>query len=658
MATNSLSTWSFSNISTPSPTCGPCTWLVVGPAYGSWTTRTDIPPLATTHVTVDLSTNATKTSLQCNRDVFSSYWTPYPTFGPYGYGLDNSTCGLQARILKVADKGQGIATGTVTAPQGYLDLGINLFVRGAISTAAPNGATSCLSNDYISLSSRPPLYTGRIFPTNVTLTANFGSTTKTVSTELVYRLPDLTDYYPGQGAVQQCTLVKFDAVPNTFTDANYLTVTTTVRNGVTEAPVFQPIIQPPATYSPITQPKPNVESPPQAAPAQPDQARPGEAEITKLLPQITAIIDAGGSSSGSGNGQGADSGSAGSVVLPADSVGGSENGKGVSESSDVGSSGSSDSSASSEGSSVGSGGLGAVIGGLISGIISGNVGGSLGAAGGTSSSDSGNAAGAVIISRPEDGASSGAGSSGGTLSAGTQLGPNRVLQPITAVMTTQPAVYINGRVIAAGDTPVTIDGRPLSLDAAGLTATWGGISVPIAQLAALIGPGTTVSTTSFLVYKGQTLVPGGSPLTITSKGITQVLSMAAPTAPGASPSLVVLSQTGRKVDDIAKLIMLGLQAAGATNSKSSANDVLDNSDPLAAPWLVSAALAKQKSTARLAKAVSTSSLVSSDAASRSDAGPTGPSGGASEPKGVASTARVPLAMGIVLLAFVAGLVII
>ncbi|PSK51634.1 hypothetical protein B9Z65_2901 [Elsinoe australis] len=755
----STTTWSFSNYTTPTSTCGPCTWLVVGPAYGLWTTDNAIPPLATTHITVVEDSNITKTSIECNRAVFSSYWTPYPTNGPYGYGLNNGTCGLEARILKVADKGQtGFPTGTVTAPYNYLDLGINLIVNGGVTTTVPGGSTSCVSNQAIALTTRPPLYSGRIFPTNVTLTGNFGGG-RTLSTQLVFKLPELTDYYPDQAAVEQCTLVKFDAVPNTLTNANYLTVTTTVSS-IMFQPILQPsaVVEPTEAPQPTRQPRPGTAQLPHANPA-----TPGSPDITKLLPQITAILgnggddstgtgdrgqgEVGGSAGGSGSSGSGNSGRGGSAGNGGGSGGSFSGGSGGEGNGNDGNSGAGtgagsggngasnggSGSGSEVGQSGGSGGnkgssIGDIIGGAIGGIIAGSFGGSNGAgnsgsggnggSGGSASGNSGwsggsgntigsgssggsgnsvgsgsgsgssgnggynaggNAAAAVVVN-PAGEADDGQGSSdsgtinngvvvggfsssgsSGTGSSGTssQSGPNRAVRPNTAPLTTQPAVYINNQLVISGGAPITVNGKTLTLDASGTTVTWGGSTIPIAQLAPAIGPSATVSSTSLLVYNGQTLLPGGSPVTVVSNGVTQVLSMAAPTAPGASPSLVVLSQSGRSSNDVAKLIMLGLEIAGGSTESDSQKD--DDLDPLAAGWLVSAALESMSAKSKAAKAASTSTIGSPNAEPTGESQQGGASASASStggpgPEGIASQARAPLATGILFVSFIAALV--
>ncbi|KAF2225203.1 hypothetical protein BDZ85DRAFT_317791 [Elsinoe ampelina] len=690
------STWLFPNTTTSAPTgvlptpttssgsCAPCTWIAVGPAYGTWTTNPAIPPLATTHLTVyPPPSNVTETSVECNTDVFKSYWTSMPAFGPYGYGLGNGSCSLTARILKIADSPGTIATGYVTAPSTYLDLGTNLYVRGGVSTTASDGSPSCLQSQYVSLSSRPPLYTGRIFPTNVTMTADFGSTTKTVSTELVYRLPDLTDYYPGQAAVEQCTLVKFDAVPNTFTAANYLTTVTTAR--IEFSPIRQPdpvFAQPPP--SPVTtsaiptgkQPRPATEKPPAA-----DPARPAQPDITKLIPSITAII--GNASPGDtdqrgevGTGGAGGDGNAGSNA-GSSNTGGGNTGSGSNGDSNAGSQAGSgtgynnDGAAGGVSSNTGSGNgqtIGDIVGGWIGAIIGGGATGNLGSISGAGNGG-GNSVGGVAIpaagpggfgssnndasggssgNGPVRGPAMGAGSSGSALS----IGPNRVVAPNMAPLTTQPAFYINNQLLTAGGPSIIVDGKPLVLDASGTTAIWNGVTIPLAQLAAVIGPAASVSSTSLLVYNGQTLLPGGTPVTVVSDGITQVLSMAAPTAPGATPRVVVLSQTGRDSEDIAALIMLGLEVAGA----SSASDVDDGQqgvDPLGAGWRVSAALQSQKSKSQVAKLATT--FLSSDGSTPTpDAGSMANSGGGSSgPQGVASQGKAPLATGVLFFLFVA-----
>ncbi|KAG8627251.1 hypothetical protein KVT40_004734 [Elsinoe batatas] len=694
------STWLFPNITTfaptgilptptaPSGSCAPCTWIVVGPAYGTWTTNPAIPPIATTHLTIyPPPSNVTETSVECNTDVFKSYWTSMPAFGPYGYGLGNGSCSLTARILKIADSPGNIATGYVTAPSTYLDLGTNLYVRGGVSTTGSDGSPSCLQSNYVSLSSRPPLYTGRIFPTNVTMTADFGSTTKTVYTELVYRLPDLTDYYPGQAAVEQCTLVKFDAVPNTFTAANYLTTITTAR--IEFSPIRQPdpvSAQPPpspATPSPMPtdkQPRPATEKPPAA-----DPARPAQPDITKLIPSITAIIgnansgdtdqrgEVGtGGAGGYGNaGSNAGSSNTGGSGTGSGSIGnsnaGSQAGSGTGYNNDGAAPGGSSNSGSGNGQTIGD-----IVGGWIGAIIGGGATGNLGSNSGTGNGGGNSAGGAAIPAAapgdfgssnndaldgssgngPVRGAAMGSGS-GSSLSTG----PNRVVSPNMAPMTTQPAFYINNQLLTAGGSSIVVGGKPLVLDASGMTAMWNGVTIPVAQLAAVMGPAASVLSTSLLVYKGQTLLLGGTPVTVISDGITQVLSMAAPTAPGASPSVVVLSQTGRDSEDMAAFIMLGLQVAGAS-SPSDADDAQQSGDPLGAGWRVSAALESQKSKSQVAK-LATTFLSSDGPTPTSDVGSTTSElgGGSSGPQGIASQGKAPLATGVLFFLFVATILL-
>ncbi|KAF4554220.1 Hypothetical protein D9617_5g070970 [Elsinoe fawcettii] len=631
-----------------------------------------------------------------------------PSFGPYGYALGNDSCSLTARILKIADSPGAIATGYVTAPSSYLDLGTNLYVRGGVSTTATDGSPSCLQSAYVSLSTRAPIYTGRIYPTNLTLTANFGSTTKTISTELVYRLPDLTDYYPGEAAVEQCTLVKFDAIPNTFTNANYLTEYSTMSDIQ-----YQPILQPDPVFNTAPaeatgkQPRPGIQPAPTAA-------RPGSPDITSLLPQITAILgedddpsddqrgDDGNSNSGDAGYGG--SGNAGQANVGSEDGAGSGSNSGSGENNNAGSQvgsgsgsggGAADGGSSSSGDTGNSGSgngqsIGDVVGGWIGAIIgsggSNNAGANNGGAGSTNpgsggGSNAGGSAGAVAIPNAGPG---GVGSSGGSSSNGAAVAgspgngpvrgaaigsgssatsggsqPNRVVTPITAPLTTQPAFLVNNQLVTAGGPSIMVDGKPLTLDASGTTATWGGSVIPVAQLAAAMGASASLSSTSLLVYKGQTLLPGGPSITVTSNGITQVLSMVAPTAPGATPRLVVLSQDGRDTNDVAKLIMLGLQVAGAVSPEESDSTTIDG-DPLGAGWRVSAALESQRSKSQAAK-LATTFLPTDGASATADAGQrseTGTGSGSSGPEGIASHEKAPLATGALFLLFVATLLLI
>ncbi|KAM0717053.1 hypothetical protein Q7P37_006905 [Cladosporium fusiforme] len=200
---SSFPTFTFPNASTTTaaPTCAPCSWLMIEPGYATWTAaNSSLPALRTTQLYFDPNHNTTSTSVSCNSAALSAY-TPIDNYWV------NDDCELVAKYLAFAVGDDWMwETVTLTETTGSsLRVG-GLMSGGPVTTSNEEDGSTCIQQ-----------WQTR-FPTMMTYTDPI---TQTVSLSGTFWLmPDLSKYFPGVAAVEQCTQIIPGGSPVALTPAN------------------------------------------------------------------------------------------------------------------------------------------------------------------------------------------------------------------------------------------------------------------------------------------------------------------------------------------------------------------------------------------------------------------------------------------------------
>ncbi|PSK60222.1 hypothetical protein B9Z65_1120 [Elsinoe australis] len=259
--------------------CVPSCSLTLQPAYMTWATNSSLPPLATTVLFVNPSSNQTSTSIDCNTQVLSQYYLNKGIGAQKITGVDDN-CNLVGTFPNI-EQVKGVnefytSSATATYPATYLDIGIRFGAAGIFKTTHANGSSACLTSRNSYTTAGGKTYTGLLTKTTITETSVVAANVTGISTGTYTRtytlMPQLADYFPDDEVIQQCaSYVSFETSPNTLTAANYLTQVRTVP----ETAPAQPSPNPPSGPEQPAPPPP-AESPNQ--PAQPVPPAPPVAE--------------------------------------------------------------------------------------------------------------------------------------------------------------------------------------------------------------------------------------------------------------------------------------------------------------------------------------------------------------------------------------------
>ncbi|TKX18800.1 hypothetical protein C1H76_9061 [Elsinoe australis] len=257
--------------------CVPSCSLTLQPAYMTWATNSSLPPLATTVLFVNPSSNQTSTSIDCNTQVLSQYYLNKGIGAQKITGVDDN-CNLVGTFPNI-EQVKGVnefytSSATATYPATYLDIGIRFGAAGIFKTTYANGSSACLTSRNSYTTAGGKTYTGLLTKTTITETSIVAVNATGISTGTYTRtytlMPELADYFPDDEVIQQCaSYVSFETSPNTLTAANYLTQVRTVPGAAPAQPSPNP---PPGPEQPAPPPAESPNQPAQPAPPAPPVA--------------------------------------------------------------------------------------------------------------------------------------------------------------------------------------------------------------------------------------------------------------------------------------------------------------------------------------------------------------------------------------------------